>query len=182
MIFHTARRCSAPSMRGKPMGCGNGSISSCSRRPANGRGDRQPVGQNDRERRAARVRTLARRSTGASATSSPTPTGSWSAPRCTAPTSRIATARSACWLRSAISSPGCATSSPMAVMLAKSGRRGSPGWGSGRLPSSSDQIRSGHRLLPASSALGRRANRRLAWPATGQALRAIALSARICIG
>src|SRR5271170_4369229 len=82
-----------------------------------------------------------KRSTGASATSSPTPTGCWSAPRCTAPTSRIGTARSACWLRSAISSPGCATSSPMAVMLVKSCRRPSPGWGSGRLPSSSDQMR-----------------------------------------
>ena len=65
MIFQTARRCSAPSMRGKPMGCGNGSISSCSpqareragpRSQPLGRGDRQPVGQNDRERRAARVR------------------------------------------------------------------------------------------------------------------------------
>src|SRR5271163_2059760 len=37
--------------------------------------------------------------------------------------------------------PGCAMSSPMAVMLAKSWRRPSPGWGSGRLPSSSGQMR-----------------------------------------
>jgi transposase len=69
--------------------------------------------QQARERADRAGTTPARRSTGASATSSRTPTGSWSAPRCTAPTSRMATARSACWLRSAISSPGYVTSSPI---------------------------------------------------------------------
>ncbi len=36
--------------------------------------------------------------------------GIWLAPRCTPPTSRIATGRRGCWRRSAISSPGCVTS------------------------------------------------------------------------
>ena len=61
-IFRTTRRCSLTSMLGMMTGRWSGSISSCCcrrvRRPVRGepvgRGDRQPVSQNHRERRAAR--------------------------------------------------------------------------------------------------------------------------------
>jgi hypothetical protein len=67
--------------------------------------------------------------------------------------------------------PGCATSSPMAVMLVKSWRRPSPGRGNGRLPSSSDHM--GPEAFACFPGVGSRANIRLTWPqpAAGKGLR-----------
>ncbi|TWA92070.1 transposase IS204/IS1001/IS1096/IS1165 family protein [Bradyrhizobium stylosanthis] len=53
----------------------------------------------------------------------PTPKGSWSARSFALPTSRIATARQMSCAAFATASPGCAISSPMAAMPAKSSRR-----------------------------------------------------------
>lgn len=87
------------------------------------------------------VTTRAKRSRAASAISSLTPVGIWLAPRCTPPTSRIATGRRGYWRRSAISSPGCVTSLPTALTPARSWKPLLPGSGSGRLRSSSDRTR-----------------------------------------
>ena len=78
---------------------------------------------------------------GRSATSLPIPTVIWLARRYTVPTSKIETVRPTCWLRSAISSHGCAMSLPMAPTPARSWRPRSPGTGSGRWRSSSDQTK-----------------------------------------
>ena len=66
---------------------------------------------------------------------------SQSVPRCTPPTSRIATGRQGCWRRSAISSPGCVTSLPTALTPARNWKPLLPGSASGRLRSSNDQTK-----------------------------------------
>jgi transposase len=62
----------------------------------------------------------ARRSRAANATSSPIPQDIWWQHGSMPPTFRIGTERPTCWLRSATCSPGCAMSSPMAVIPATS--------------------------------------------------------------
>jgi hypothetical protein len=134
---------------GRKRGCGSGSISFSCKLPANARVAKpalrpgSSIASRSRPPKAAvrAVRMRAKRSRGASATSSPTPAAIWLAPRCTPPTSRTATGRWGCWLQSAISSPGCVPSLPTALTLARSWKPLLPGAGGGPLKSSSDQIR-----------------------------------------
>ena len=80
--------------------------------------DRQPIGQDHGKRRVRAALTPARRSRAANATSLPIPAACWSAPLCTAPTSRTATGLPCCSPRSDRGSHGCAIYLPTAAMPA----------------------------------------------------------------